>query len=181
MEVYKSWWLRTNRSVLLVLLVDISTSFGENRYANCHSCVTGNSIQLANQVGTHWLVHKVNFRYPRVTTVALWDSYASLVPGADEQELATPILSLGHGIFTDWSIFSTTFLLWKKGISSPVTQWRQLSSCDWLCHSHGSIIQSRFDLKINRSMKMLWQELIVELHAPTHRPLLVPSNIPRAP
>ena len=28
---------------------------------------------------------------------------------ADDQELATPILS--HGIFTDWSIFSTPFLL----------------------------------------------------------------------
>ena len=26
------------------LLVDISTSFGENLYANCHSCVTGSSI-----------------------------------------------------------------------------------------------------------------------------------------
>ena len=26
------------------LLVDISTSFSESLYANCHSCVTGNSI-----------------------------------------------------------------------------------------------------------------------------------------
>ena len=59
----------------------------------------------------------------------------------------TPILSLCHGIFTDWSTFSTPFLLWKKGHSSPVTQWRQLVSCDWLWHSHGSLIQSRFDLK----------------------------------
>ena len=79
-------------------------------------------------------------------------------PGADEQEPVTPILSLCHGIFTDWSIFSTPFLLWKKGSSGPVTQWRQLVSCDWLWHSHGSLIQSRFDLKINRSMKTPWQE-----------------------
>ena len=63
--------------------------------------------------------------------------------GADEQELATPILSLCHGIFTDWSIFSTPFLLWEKGSSGPVTQWRQVVSCDWLWHSRGSLIQSR--------------------------------------
>ena len=75
-----------------------------------------------------------------------------------EQELATPILSQCHGIFTDWSIFNTPFLLWKKGSSGPVTQWRQLVSCDWLWHSHGSLIQSRFDLKINRSMKTPWQK-----------------------
>ena len=79
-------------------------------------------------------------------------------PGADEQELATPMLSLCHGIFTDWCIFSTLFLLWKKGSSGPVTQWRQLMSCDWLWHSHGSLIQSRFDLKINRSVKTPWQK-----------------------
>ena len=35
----------------------------------------------------------------------------SSMSGADEQELATPILSLCHGIFTDWSIFSVPFLL----------------------------------------------------------------------
>ena len=80
------------------------------------------------------------------------------MPGADEQELATPILSLCHGIFTDWSIFSTPFLLWKKGSSAPVTHWRQLVSCDWLWHFHGSLIQSRFDLKVNRSMKTPWQK-----------------------
>ena len=62
------------------------------------------------------------------------------MPGADEQELATPILSLCHGIFTDWSIFSTPFLWWKKGSSGLVTQWRQLVFCDWLWHSHGSLI-----------------------------------------
>ena len=82
----------------------------------------------------------------------------STTPGADEQELATPIRSLCHGIFTDWSIFSTPFLLWKRGSSGPVTQWRQLVSCDGLWHSHGSLIQSRFDLKINRSMKTPWQK-----------------------
>ena len=78
--------------------------------------------------------------------------------GADEQELATPKLSLCHGIFTDWSIFSTPLLLWLKGSSGPVTQWRHSVSCDWLWHSHGSLIESRFDLKINRYMKTPWQE-----------------------
>ena len=72
------------------------------------------------------------------------------VAGADEQELATPILSQCHGIFTDWSIFGTPFLLREKASSGPVLQWRQLVPCDWLWHSHGSLIQSIFDLKINR-------------------------------
>ena len=44
--------------------------------------------------------------------------------------------------------FSIPFLLWKKSSSAPVTQWRQLVSCDWSCHSQG-----KFDLKINRSME----------------------------
>ena len=57
------------------------------------------------------------------------------------------------GIFTDWSIFSIPFLAWKKGRSGPVTQWRQLVYCDWPWYSHGSLIQGKFDLKINRSMK----------------------------
>ena len=95
--------------------------------------------------------------------------------GADEQELATPILSLCHGIFTDWSIFSTPFLLWNKRSSGPVTEWRQLVSCDWSWHSHGSLIQSRFDLKIKRSERR--DRNIVELHAPTHRLLLWISAI----
>ena len=44
-----------------------------------------------------------------------------------------------------YSIFSTPFLLWKKGSSGPVTQWRQLVSCDWLWHSHGSLISFKVD------------------------------------
>ena len=55
-------------------------------------------------------------------------------------------------------MFSTPSLLLKKGSSGAVTHWRQLVSCDWLWHSHGSLIQSRFDLKINRAMKTPWQE-----------------------
>ena len=39
------------------------------------------------------------------------DIHQRTVSGADEQELATPILSLYHGTFTDRSIFSTPFLL----------------------------------------------------------------------
>ena len=39
-----------------------------------------------------------------------------------------------------------------------MTQWRQLVSGDWLWHSHGSLMQSRFNLKINWSMKTPWQE-----------------------
>ena len=78
--------------------------------------------------------------------------------GANEQELATPTLSLCHDIFTDWSILSTPFLLWKKGSSGPVTLWRQLVSGNWLWHSHWSLIQRTFDLKINRSMKRPWQK-----------------------
>ena len=54
--------------------------------------------------------------------------------------------------------FSIPFLLWKKGTSGSVTQWRQLFSCDFSWHSHGSLIQRKFDLKINRSLKTLWQE-----------------------
>ena len=48
--------------------------------------------------------------------------------------------------------------MWKKGSSGSVTQWRQLVSCDWSWHSHGSLIPGKFDLKINRSMKTPWQE-----------------------
>ena len=40
-----------------------------------------------------------------------------------------------HGTFTDWSIFGIPFLWWKKGCSGPVTQWRQLVSCDWSWHN----------------------------------------------
>ena len=39
-----------------------------------------------------------------------------------------------------------------------MTQWRQLVSCDWSWHSHGSLIPRKFDLKIKRSMKKPWQE-----------------------
>ena len=41
--------------------------------------------------------------------------------GADDQELATPILSLCHSILIHWSIFTTPFLLRKKGSSGPMT------------------------------------------------------------
>ena len=69
---------------------------------------------------------------PFQPTLLLWIPAYWGYTGADEQELATPTLSLCHGIFTDWSIFSTPFLSWKKRSSGPVTQWRQLVSCYWL-------------------------------------------------
>ena len=40
----------------------ISTSFGENLYAYCHSLVTGGSIELANQDASRWVVHASNNR-----------------------------------------------------------------------------------------------------------------------
>ena len=51
--------------------------------------------------------------------------------------------------FTDWSIFSISFLLWKKG--SPVTQWRQISFL-WLVmvlplESHSREIPSKKKLR----------------------------------
>ena len=77
------------------------------------------------------------------------------------QWVGASIPSLCHGIFTDWSIFTVPFLLWQKGSSGPVTQWRQLVSCDWSWHSHGSLILGKFDLKINWSTKTSWQECCV--------------------
>ena len=83
------------------------------------------------------------------------------VSGADEQELATPILSLCPGIFTDWSIFSTPFFFSERKavpVQSRSDVNNDLVSCDWLSffYSHGSLIQSRFDLKINQSLKTPW-------------------------
>ena len=92
------------------------------------------------------------FTYHRLSSF-LYDS-----AGADQLEHATPILSLCHGIFTDWSVFSIPFLFYNKGSSAPVTHWRQLVSCDWSWHSHESLTPSRFDQKMNRSMKTPWQE-----------------------
>ena len=54
--------------------------------------------------------------------------------------------------------FSIPFLVWKKDRCGPVTQWRQLVSCDWPSHSHGSHFPGKFNLKINRSMKTPWQK-----------------------
>ena len=68
---------------------------------------------------------------------------------ADQLEHATSILSLSDGIFKDWSFFWHTFSLLNNGSSAPVTQWRQLVSCDMSSHSHGSLIPAEFDLKIN--------------------------------
>ena len=88
--------------------------------------------------------------YMEEKTILFSNIYAtSFGAGAHEKDHATRILSLCQGIFTDWSIFSVPFLLWKKGGSSPVTQWRQLAPCDWSWHSHGSLTLGKFDLKIS--------------------------------
>ena len=56
-----------------------------------------------------------------------WPIYQwSRGPGAHGYEHATPILSLSHGIFTDWSIFRIHLLLRKKGSSDPATPRHQL-------------------------------------------------------
>ena len=61
--------------------------------------------------------------------------------------------------------FSVPFLLWKKGSSGPVTQWRRLVSCNWAWHSHGSLIPGKFDRRVSRSMKTPWQECRVVVYS----------------
>ena len=143
------------------------------KYGRSNKCRNGKGGPWANSV--YRLIGKKP-KWTKITEICkrLLSMYFT-VSGADEQELATLILSLCHGIFTDWSIFSTPFLLWTKGSSGAVTQWRQLVSCDWLWHSHRSLIQSRFDLKINRSMKMPWQKVV--LHGPAHMHRLLATPI----
>ena len=55
-----------------------------------------------------------------------------------------------------------------------MTQWRQLVSCDWLWHSHGSLIPGILDLGTNRSLKKPDRN-IVELYVPIHRLLILPT------
>ena len=71
-----------------------------------------------------------------------------------------PQNSVCHGIFTDRSIFCMPILLWKRDSSGPVTQWRQLVSCDWSWHSHRGLIPGKFDQKINRSENAAYQEMV---------------------
>ena len=80
-----------------------------------------------------------------------------VLTGADEKEHGSPILTLCHGIFTDRSVFSIPFLLWKKGCSGTVTQ--DVKSV-WSWRSQGSLIHGKFDLKIYQSMKTSWQECV---------------------
>ena len=57
-------WQNLFSTVVSFLLVE---SFDKNLHANCCSCVTGSSISLANQDGTHRQVHKLSFRYPHTS------------------------------------------------------------------------------------------------------------------
>ena len=50
------------------------------------------------------------------------------------------------------------FFCERKGSSGPVTQWRQLVSCDWSWHPHESLIPAKFVLKINQYKKTRWQK-----------------------
>ena len=57
-------------------------------------------------------------------------------------------------------IYFLVYLFFCERKAVPV-QWRsevKSVSCDWSWLSHGSLIPGKFDLKINRSMKTLWQE-----------------------
>ena len=56
--------------------------------------------------------------------------------------------------------FSLTLNLCSSAVTTrnQLTQWRQLVSCDWSWPSHGSLIQGKFYLTINRSMITPWQE-----------------------
>ena len=78
-------------------------------------------------------------------------------PGDDEYKHAIPLLSLCHGILTNWSILSIPFLSKKKGSSGLAAQ-EQLALCDWSCHSHGPRISAKLDLKTSRSMNVPWRE-----------------------
>ena len=61
--------------------------------------------------------------------------------------------SLSQGIFTEWYIFSVSFLLWKKRSFGPVTHGHQLVSCVVMTLTRES------DFKEIRSKnKSAWQE-----------------------
>ena len=74
----------------------------------------------------------VGYRDPRILLSGTFYKTFYTTTRADQLEHATPILSLCHGIFTDWSIFSIPFLFYNKCSSAPVMHWRQWVSCD--CH-----------------------------------------------
>ena len=78
-------------------------------------------------------------------------------PGDDEYKHAIPLLSLCHGILTNWSILSIPFLSKKKGSSGLAAQ-EQLALCDWSWHSHGRRIPAKLDLEISRTMNVPWRE-----------------------
>ena len=78
------------------------------------------------------------------------------VTGADEWAHATPILS--HGILQ-----TDLFLVYFSSVKE-----RQFRSCDAVTsidflswHSLGSLIPGKFDLKINRSMKIQWSCMLL--------------------
>ena len=117
------------------------------------------SSMNSNSTSPHLVNNQLVPVVQRVDSVIPWINHHPMDKYYQNQEPMSRSFQLPYvTAFLDWSIFSTSFPLWKKGSSGSVTQWRRLTSCDWLWHSHGSLIQSGFDPKINRSMNTPWQE-----------------------
>ena len=76
----------------------------------------------------------------------------SLIPGKFELKINRSIKRRDRNMME----LNVPFLLGKNGSSSQVTQLRQFVCCDWSWHSIGSLIPGKFELKINRSVKICW-------------------------
>ena len=72
------------------------------------------------------------------------------------------IMSLNVTAFLQTYLFLVHLFLCERK-TFPI-QWRQLVSCDWLWHSHGSFIQSRFDLKIICNYPPKGKGIVVDIY-----------------
>ena len=115
----------------------IACTIGDKFQSFCNNCIILFKVTMVEHCGKYIQYHE---------------------PMSRSMQLPHFVTSLCPGLFTDWSIFSLTFLLWKKGSSAPVTQWRQLVSFDWSWHSQESLVPGNFELNINPSMKTPWQK-----------------------
>ena len=121
-------------------------NFSSSELHTCHLFATQTRIKLFNakERKLQHLITSASLTKFRHIQSQYYFCKVPVLSGADEKEHATPILSLCHRIFTDWSIFSIPFLLWKKGSSGPVTSFSFL----WLVivlpwESHFREIQSK--------------------------------------